>query len=403
MKIYIKYTFAVQDDKDLSADIKAQIESTIALWRDEYEFDPSFFCVESEDGTDEYAYFPVFYEDDRKAIMLIDKNQERSSALNIPRYKLMYVWELDDINTSVDSDNLAYEVFCMDKYYDQLKDVNTEGFTLIGKYDSMEGSLGLILPYHEPNKNMMTNNNSFSANQEAMLRYEKNFHLSSTAHVKEYLDFMGYDDEIIKRFHLGYVLSDDKDNVLADRLVYPWINLHGDVIGFCGRHLDTRNKGVFQKFVLSEGLRGYIDYELFGLYQAADAIKREDHVYVVNGYTDVISWSQKGIQNVVSCSGSSLSETQAKMLAGLTRNVTLICEAVSENACSSCMRSRDVLKSNGFNVQMIALPEYSDAECFARGKSLAEMKECLQSNIMTTQQFADMGYLCDDDESDINL
>jgi len=143
MKIYIQYTFVVPRIKDYAEDIKRQVLNTMQEWRNEYHFDPSYFSIDAEDGTEEYAYFPVFFEDDIKTIQLIDKKRQHSSALNIPRYKIMYVWELDDINSGVDSDNLAYEVYCMDKYYDQLQDVDTEGFTLIGSYDSVEDSLKL--------------------------------------------------------------------------------------------------------------------------------------------------------------------------------------------------------------------------------------------------------------------
>ena len=153
-----------------------------------------------------------------------------------------------------------------------------------------------------------------------------------------YFRSRGFRDDIINKFQLGYDLTDRfalaqtarskgyKDEFLiktgicyktdrgdmidryAGRVIFPWVSVSGKIVGFGGRLLDARTKGVSQKYVNSPDSEIYHkDHLLYGIYQAKKAISKEDRVYMVEGYTDVISMNQCGIENVVANSGTALS------------------------------------------------------------------------------------------------
>ena len=171
---------------------------------------------------------------------------------------------------------------------------------------------------------------------------------------RQYFRSRGIRDDIIEKFNLGYALQ--KRDALATtaqkagyqaeflvktglciqgekgiydryagRVIFPWLNVSGKVVVFGGRLLDARTKGVQQKYVNSSDSEIYHkDHELYGLYQAKKAIAKEDRVYMVEGYTDVIAMHQCGLENVVANSGTALSVYQIKLLRRFTQNITLL-------------------------------------------------------------------------------
>ena len=171
---------------------------------------------------------------------------------------------------------------------------------------------------------------------------------------RQYFRSRGIRDDIIEKFNLGYALQ--KRDALATtaqkagyqaeflvktglciqgekgiydryagRVIFPWLNVSGKVVAFGGRLLDARTKGVQQKYVNSSDSEIYHkDHELYGLYQAKKAIAKEDRVYMVEGYTDVIAMHQCGLENVVANSGTALSVYQIKLLRRFTQNITLL-------------------------------------------------------------------------------
>ena len=161
----------------------------------------------------------------------------------------------------------------------------------------------------------------------------------------------------------------------AGRVIFPWLNVSGRVVAFGGRLLDSRTKGVQQKYVNSPDSEIYHkERELYGLYQAKKAIAKEDRVYMVEGYTDVIAMHQSGLENVVANSGTALSIHQIKLLRRFTQNITLLYDG-DEAGIHAAMRGTDMLLGEGMNVKVLLLPDGDDPDSFARKHSATELKD----------------------------
>ena len=220
----------------------------------------------------------------------------------------------------------------------------------------------------------------------------------------------GFRDDIIEKFQLGYApaardafnkaalakgyngkymtatgLCYERDNGglvdrFSGRVIFPWLSLSGKVVAFGGRVLDSRTKGVNQKYVNSPDSDIYHkDHELFGIYQAKKAMVKEDCVYMVEGYTDVISMHQCGIENVVANSGTALSTHQIKLLHRLTKNIVLLYDG-DEAGIHAALRGTDMLLADGMNVKICLLPEGNDPDSFARSHTAAEYKDFIENN-----------------------
>ena len=166
----------------------------------------------------------------------------------------------------------------------------------------------------------------------------------------------------------------------AGRVIFPWLNVSGKVVAFGGRLLDARTKGVQQKYVNSPDSEIYHkDHELYGLFQAKKAIAKEDRVYMVEGYTDVIAMHQCGLENVVANSGTALSVYQIKLLRRFTQNITLLYDG-DEAGIHAAMRGTDMLLAEGMNIKVLLLPDGDDPDSFARKHTAAEFKEYIEKN-----------------------
>ena len=125
----------------------------------------------------------------------------------------------------------------------------------------------------------------------------------------------GYQKEFLVK--TGLCIENEKGiyDRYSGRVIFPWLNVSGKVVAFGGRLLDSRTKGVQQKYVNSPDSEIYHkERELYGLYQAKKAIVKEDCVYMVEGYTDVIAMHQWGLENVVAHSGTALPAYQIRLL-----------------------------------------------------------------------------------------
>ena len=164
------------------------------------------------------------------------------------------------------------------------------------------------------------------------------------------------------------------------RAIFPWFNVSGKVVAFGGRVLDSRTKGVAQKYVNSPDSEIYHkERELYGIYQAKKAIVKEDRVFMVEGYTDVIAMHQAGIENVVANSGTALSIHQIRMLRRFTSNITLLYDG-DEAGIHAAMRGTDMLLAEGMNVKVLLLPDGDDPDSFARKHSTEELKKYIEEN-----------------------
>ena len=226
----------------------------------------------------------------------------------------------------------------------------------------------------------------------------------------QYFRSRGIRDDIIEKFKLGYALpkrdalsraavaAGYKEDYLvktglcyrrdngelvdryAGRVIFPWFSVAGKVNAFGGRLLDSRTKGVQQKYVNSpESDIFHKERELYGLYQAKREIAKQDHVYMVEGYTDVIAMHQCGICNVVANSGTALSTHQIKALRRFTSNITLLYDG-DEAGIHAAMRGTDMLLAEGMNVKVLLLPDGDDPDSFSRKHSAEEFRKYIEDN-----------------------
>lgn len=236
----------------------------------------------------------------------------------------------------------------------------------------------------------------------------------------------GFRDDIIRKFQLGFALPKrtalaeaaktagynpkylvdtglcfkvDKDEAVnksgedkildrfSGRAIFPWFSVSGKVVAFGGRVLDSRTKGISQKYVNSpDSVIYHKERELYGLYQAKKAIAKEDCVFMVEGYTDVISMHQCGIENVVANSGTALSVHQIRLLHRFTSNIVLLYDG--DNAgIHAALRGTDMLLEEEMNVKVLFLPDGNDPDSFARSHSAEEFRRYIQENQTDFIQF----------------
>lgn len=233
----------------------------------------------------------------------------------------------------------------------------------------------------------------------------------------QYFRSRGFRDDIISKFHLGYDVQDrhqlareaqakgyqldfllktgicyknDRSEYIdryAGRVIFPWLSVSGKIVGFGGRLLDSRTKGVAQKYVNSPDSEIYHkDQLLYGIYQAKKAISREDRVYMVEGYTDVISMHQCGIENVVANSGTALSVHQIRMLHRFTSNITLLYDGDAAGI-HAALRGTDMILAEGMNIKVLVLPDGDNPDSFARKHSSADFKQYIEDHQVDFIQF----------------
>ena len=183
----------------------------------------------------------------------------------------------------------------------------------------------------------------------------------------------------------------DKKNALVDRFagraIFPWLNVSGKVVAFGGRKLDAATKGVQQKYVNSPDSEIYHkERELYGIYQAKKAIVKEDCVYMVEGYTDVIAMHQCGLENVVANSGTALSNYQIRLLHRFTPNIVLLYDG-DEAGIHAAMRGTDMLLQEGMNVKVLLLPDGDDPDSFARKHTSQQFKDYIEAHQTDFIQF----------------
>ena len=191
----------------------------------------------------------------------------------------------------------------------------------------------------------------------------------------------GYNLEIMEKASLCY--KDSKGEMVdrfSGRAMFPWIGVSGNVIAFGGRVLDSRTKGVSQKYVNSSESPIYKkERELYGLFQAKKAIGSEDCVYMVEGYTDVISMHQCGIENVVANSGTALSKHQIHLLHRFTSNIVLLYDGDAAGI-KAALRGTDMLLSEGMNVKVLLLPDGDDPDSFAKKHNADYFKQYVEEH-----------------------
>ena len=180
----------------------------------------------------------------------------------------------------------------------------------------------------------------------------------------------------------GLSLQRESDGSLydrfRDRVIFPVHNISGRIVAFGGRTLRTdKTVAKYQNSPESEIYSK--KRELYGLYFAKKAIQQLDFAIMVEGYTDVISMHQAGVENVVASSGTSLTTEQIRLLNRFTKNITVIYDGDSAGIHAS-LRGIEMILKEGMNVRVVLLPEPEDPDSFARSHTASELQEYIRAN-----------------------
>ena len=250
--------------------------------------------------------------------------------------------------------------------------------------------------------------NMLVINEFAMKQFEENIYGTDEGRNigLSYFYERGFNDSIIKKFHLGYSL--DNSTALYDtikkhgfnpkyaietglcihnergyydrfkgRVMFPVLNIAGKVIAFGGRTLKKDDRA---KYVNSPESTIYKkSNELYGLYQAKQAITKHDKCFLVEGYADVISMHQSGFENTVASSGTSLTEGQIRLIHRFTDNVTVLYDGDAAGIKAS-LRSIDLLLAEGLNIKVLLLPDGDDPDSFSQKHSSSEIQAFIDAN-----------------------
>ena len=190
----------------------------------------------------------------------------------------------------------------------------------------------------------------------------------------------GYKKEFL--LSTGLSLARERDGSLydrfRDRVIFPVHNISGRVVAFGGRTLRTdKTVAKYQNSPESEIYSK--KRELYGLYFAKRAIQQQDFAIMVEGYLDVISMHQAGIENVVASSGTSLTTEQIRLLGRFTKNITVIYDGDSAGIHAS-LRGIDMILKEGMNVRVVLLPEPEDPDSFARSHTASEVQAYIRDH-----------------------
>lgn len=224
----------------------------------------------------------------------------------------------------------------------------------------------------------------------------------------KYFKERGFNDHIIKKFELGYcrktrdafsthaITKGYKEKYLIDtglsikredgtlfdrfneRVIFPIHNLMGRVVGFGGRTLRT-DKNLAKYLNSPESEIYHKSKNLYGLYLAKKAITQNDNVYLVEGYTDVMSMHQAGIENVVASSGTALTVEQIRLMRRFTPNVTVLYDGDAAGI-KAAFRGIDLVLEEGMNVKVVLLPDGEDPDSFAHKHSATELYDFIKVN-----------------------
>ena len=219
----------------------------------------------------------------------------------------------------------------------------------------------------------------------------------------------GFRDDILEKFHLGYCPDEpdalaraalakgytrenliktglcyerENDGQLRDRfhgrVIFPVHSLSGKVVAFGGRIMNSDAKVA--KYVNSpESIIYSKSRELYGLWQAKQAIVRKDRCFLVEGYADVISMFQSGVENVVASSGTSLTPGQIRLIHRFTNNITVLYDG-DKAGIKASLRGIDMLLAEGMNIKVLLLPDGEDPDSFAQGRSATDFQKYIDTH-----------------------
>ena len=195
----------------------------------------------------------------------------------------------------------------------------------------------------------------------------------------------GYKLEFLEKTGLTIVNEDRKIDRFRGRVLFPIKSMAGRTVGFGGRILGDNKKTA--KYLNSPESEIYHKSKvLYGLFESKQAIAREDCCYLVEGYTDVIQMHQRGIKNVVSSSGTALTQEQIRLIQRLTQNIVVLFDGDAAGL-RAALRGIDMILSQGMNVKVCSFPEGEDPDSFAKSHSLEEVQAFFNDNAKDFIQF----------------
>ena len=216
-------------------------------------------------------------------------------------------------------------------------------------------------------------------NEQSVERFKLGYSLDNPTALYDALVKQGFDEKVI--FDSGLCIRNEQGRIydrFRGRVMYPVHSVSGKVVAFGGRTLRSDKK--MAKYVNSpESIVYSKSRELYGLYQAKSSVSRKDKCILVEGYMDVISMSQNGVENVVASSGTSLTEGQIRLIHRFTENVTLIYDSDPAGVKAS-LRGVDMLLAEGLNIKIVSLPEGDDPDSFSQSHSATEVEEYIEKN-----------------------
>ncbi len=188
----------------------------------------------------------------------------------------------------------------------------------------------------------------------------------------------GYREEYLSKTGLATIKPDYKRDRFAGRVMFPIHGQSGKVVAFAGRTLVTDKKTA--KYINSPESEVYHKSNvLYGIYLAKKEIQRKDNCFLVEGYTDVMSLHQSGIENVVASSGTSLTQGQIRLIQRFTENVTVIYDGDNAGIKAS-LRGIDLILEQGLNVRVLLLPDGEDPDSFAKSMGASELMDYITAH-----------------------
>jgi len=207
----------------------------------------------------------------------------------------------------------------------------------------------------------------------------------------------GYKLEFLEKTGLTIVKENKQFDRFRGRVLFPIHSMSGRVLGFGGRILSASAKAA--KYLNSPESEIYHKSKvLYGIYHAKQTIAKEDNCYLVEGYTDVISFYQTGIKNVVASSGTALTSDQIRLVNRLTQNITVLFDGDAAGIRAS-IRGIDLILEQGMNVKVVAFPQGEDPDSFAKNHSLEELQAYLKEHAQDFIQFK-VSLLMDEAQND---
>jgi len=188
----------------------------------------------------------------------------------------------------------------------------------------------------------------------------------------------GYSADLLEKAGLVKSRNGAYHDVYRGRVIFPIHGMTGRILGFGARILKTNEKAP--KYINTPENELYVKSRvLYGMYQSRQAIGKQDECFLVEGYTDVISLHQGGVENVVASSGTSLTEDQLRLIGQLTKNLTILYDGDAAGV-KAALRGLDMALGQSFNVQLVLLPEGEDPDSFIQNSGAAKFHEYVKGH-----------------------